>query len=333
MKMKTIFDSTSLGALTLKNRIWRSATWMALSPDGKVSDELVEVYREYARGQVAAIITGLTSISPYDEDLYGGVKFWDDSDLEGHRKLTDAIHAEGSLIYMQTAMVDGDVNGWPLERLQEIIGQFGNAAARAQKAGYDGVQIHAAHFFFLSKFISPAMNQRTDMYGGSQENRSRMLVDILKDMRSKTGADFSIIVKVNASDFVPGGLDMEGFLTTCQMLSAAGIDAIEISANGTSVPGIRAGKNEAYFREYAEALKQVVDTPVILVGGHRSIEAMNTLINETGIEYLSMSRPLIREPHLVKRWIDGDTRPALCVSCNSCYRTPGHACVFKLRGM
>lgn len=331
--MKTIFDSTALGTLTLKNRIWRSATWMALSPDGKVSDELVEVYREYARGQVAAIITGLTSISPYDADLYGGVKFWDDSDLEGHRKLTDAIHAEKSLIYMQTAMVDGDVNGWSLERLQEIVGQFGDAAARALKAGYDGVQIHAAHFFFLSKFISPAVNRRTDEYGCSQENRSRILVDILKDMRRKTGAGFNIIVKINASDFMPGGLDMEGFLTTCRRLSEAGIDAIEISANGTSVPGIKAGKNEAYFREYAEALKQVVDTPVILVGGHRSIEAMNTLINETGIEYLSMSRPLIREPHLVKRWKDGDTRPALCVSCNSCYRTPGHACLFKLRGM
>ena len=306
---------------------------MALSQDGKVSDELVDVYREYARGQVAAIITGLTSVSPYDEDLYGGVKFWDDSDLDGHRKLTDAVHAEGSLIYMQTAMVDGDVNGWSLERLQEIVGQFGDAAARAWKAGYDGVQIHAAHFFFLSKFISPAVNRRTDEYGGSQENRSRILVDILKDMRRKTGAGFSIIVKVNASDFVPDGLEAGEFLATCKMLSESGIDAIEVSANGTSVPGIKAGKNEAYFREYAEALKQVVDTPVILVGGHRSIEAMNTLINETGIEYLSMSRPLIREPHLIKRWMDGDTRPALCVSCNSCYRTPGHACLFKLRGL
>lgn len=331
--MKTIFDSTALGALKLKNRIWRSATWMALSEDGKVSNELVEIYWEYARGQVAAIITGLTSISPYDEDLYGGVKFWDDSDLEGHRKLTDAIHAEGSLIYMQTAMVDGDVNGWSLERLQEIVGQFGDAAARAQKAGYDGVQIHAAHFFFLSKFISPAVNRRTDEFGGTQENRSRILVDILKDMRRKTGPGFSIIVKVNASDFVPGGLDVEGFLTTCRMFSEAGIDAIEVSANGTSVPGVKAGKNEAYFREYAETLKRVVSTPVILVGGHRSVESMNTLINETGIEYLSMSRPLIREPHLIKRWMDGNTRPSLCVSCNSCYRTPGHACLFKLRGL
>lgn len=152
-------------------------------------------------------------------------------------------------------------------------------------------------------------------------------------MRNKTGLGFSIIVKVNASDFVPGDLDVEGFLTTCRMLSEAGIDAIEISANGTSVPGIKAGKNEAYFREYAEALKRVVSTPVILVGGHRSVEPMNTLINETGIEYLSMSRPLIREPNLIKRWMDGDTRPALCVSCNSCYRTPGHACIFKLRDM
>ena len=331
--MKTIFDSTILGALALKNRIWRSATWMALSPDGKVSDELVKVYRGYARGQVAAIITGLTSVSPYDEDLYGGVKFWDNSDMEGHRRLTNAVHSEGSLIYMQTAMVDGDVNGWSQERLHEIVCQFGNAAARAQKAGYDGVQIHAVHFFFLSKFISPAVNHRADQYGGSQENRSHILVDILKDMRSKTDSGFSIIVKVNASDFVTDGLEAGEFLTTCKMLSEAGIDAIEVSANGTSVPGIKAGKNEAYFSEYAEALKQVVDTPVILVGGHRSIEAMNTLLNETGIEYLSMSRPLIREPHLIKRWMDGDTRPALCVSCNSCYRTPGHQCIFKLRGM
>ncbi len=331
--MKTIFDSTTLGTLTLKNRIWRSATWMALSPDGKVSDKLVEVYREYAKGQVASIITGLTSVSPYDEDLYGGVKFWNDSDLEGHRRLTDAVHTEGSLIYMQTAMVDGDVNGWSPERLQEIVGQFGDAAARAQKAGYDGVQIHAAHFFFLSKFISPAVNRRADKYGGSQENRSRILVDILTDMRCKTAPGFSIIVKVNASDFVPGGLDAEGFLTTSKMLSESGIDAIEVSANGTSVPGIKAGKNEAYFREYADVLKSVVNTPVILVGGHRSIESMNSLLNDTGIEYLSMSRPLIREPHLIKRWMNGDTRPALCVSCNSCYRTPGHACIFRLRGI
>ena len=164
----TIFDTTKLGALTLKNRVWRSATWMALSPDGKVSEELIDVYREYARGQVATIITGLTSVSPYDEDLWGGVKFWDDSDLEGHRRLTDAIHAEGSLIYMQTAMVDDDVNGWDTERIREIVSQFGDAAARAEKSGYDGVQIHAAHFFFLSKFISPAVNRRTDSYGGSQ---------------------------------------------------------------------------------------------------------------------------------------------------------------------
>ena len=153
----------------------------------------------------------------------------------------------------------------------------------------------------------------------------------MEDMRRKTSARFSIIVKINACDFTPGGLEPEGFLATCKMLSEAGIDAIEVSANGTSVPGIRPGRNEGYFREYAEALKAEVATPVILVGGHRSVEAMNALLNETGIEYLSMSRPLIREPHLVKRWQEGDLRPALCVSCNSCYRTPGHACIFRLR--
>lgn len=340
--MKTIFDKTRIGNVELRNRIFRSATWLAMADkDGSVNDGIINVYRRLAEGGVGAIVTGLVSVAPFDAWLDGGVKFYDDKFIDGHKRLTDAVHKAGSKIYMQTAITnsvrlngnfieEAPIDSLAKEEIENRISWFGDAAARAEKAGYDGVQIHGAHFFFLSRFISPLLNQRTDEYGGSSEGRARILVDVLKDMRSKTGKDFSIIVKLNASDMYPGGLTTEDFLTAGKMLADNGIDAIEVSANGTSVGGIRAGKNEAYFKDYAVALTKVVEVPVILVGGHRSLEEMNNTLNTTGIEFLSMSRPLIREPNLLKRWKAGDTRPALCVSCNRCYSTPNHECIFNI---
>lgn len=130
-----------------------------------------------------------------------------------------------------------------------------------------------------------------------------------------------------------GGLRPEDSLVICQMLANAGIEAIEVSGNGTSVAGIRAGVNEAYFKDFALTLADTVNIPVILVGGHRSIENMEQILNEGKIEFLSLSRPLVREPNLPLRWQNGDTSPAKCVSCNMCYQTPGHECVFRLKGI
>ena len=193
------------------------------------------------------------------------------------------------------------------------------------------MQIHAAHFFYLSKFISPLLNHRTDHYGGDQRGRSRILYEILKDMRSKTGPDFLITMKINSTDEYPGGLTTQDFMLTSRLMADAGIDAIEVSANGTSRTGIKAGENEGYFRAAAMALAAYVDTPVVLVGGLRSVEKINQYLNDTKIEYVSLSRPLIREPNLIRRWQTGDTAPSKCVSCNSCYRTPGHQCIFNLK--
>ena len=117
----------------------------------------------------------------------------------------------------------------------------------------------------------------------------------------------------------------------CKSCAQHGIGSIEVSGNGTSVPGIKAGVNEAYFKDFALILANQVDTPIILVGGHRSIGHMERVLNEGRIVALSLSRPLIREPDLPRRWQEGDTAFAQCVSCNMCYRTPGHRCVLRLR--
>ena len=330
--MKTLFDTTTLGHRTLKNRVWRSATWMALADsEGNVTDALVSAYEELAEGGAAVIVTGLTSVVEHDAEIGGGVKFHDDRFISGHRRLTDAVHKHGALVMMQTAIVDGPIDELSTEQVEDIVRQFGDAAARAEQAGYDGVQIHAAHFFYLSKFISPLLNHRIDRYGGDQRGRSCILYEILKDMRSKTSPDFLITMKINSTDEYPGGLTTQDFMLTSRLMADAGIDAIEVSANGTSRTGIKAGENEGYFRAAAMALAAYVDTPVVLVGGLRSIEKINQFLNDTKIEYVSLSRPLIREPNLIRRWQAGDTAPSKCVSCNSCYRTPGHQCIFNLR--
>lgn len=355
--MKTLFDTTKLRNHTLKNRIWRSATWLALADaEGYVTDEIVKTYEELAKGGAAMIVTGLTSIVEHDAEIGGGAKFYDDRFIEGHKRLTDAVHKHGALVMMQTAIVDGPVDELSTEQVEYIVRQFGDAACRAEQAGYDGVQIHAAHFFYLSKFISPLLNHRTDRYGGSQRDRSRILYEILKDMRSKTGDGFLITMKINSTDEYPGGLTVQDFLVSCKLMADAGIDAIEVSGNGTSHTGIKAGCNEGYFRAAAMSLASLVDIPVVLVGGLRSIEKINQYLNEptnearakckpactlpckeeeadrqTKIEYISLSRPLIREPNLIQRWQQGDTKPSLCVSCNACYRAPGHQCIFNLR--
>ena len=183
----------------------------------------------------------------------------------------------------------------------------------------------------IAERISPLLNHRTDRYGGDQRGRSRILYEILKDMRSKTSPDFLITMKINSTDEYPGGLTTQDFMLTSRLMADAGVDAIEVSANGTSRTGIRAGENEGYFRTAAMALAAYVNTPVVLVGGLRSNEKINQFLNDTKIEYVSLSRPLIREPNLIRRWQSGDTAPSKCVSCNSCYRTPGHQCIFNFK--
>ncbi len=277
------------------------------------------------------IVTGLTSIVRNDARIGGEAKFYDDCFINGHKWLTEAIHRHDTLVMMQTAIVDGLVDELSTRQVEDNVRQFGDAARRAEEAGYDGVQIHAAHFFYLSKFISPLINHRNDRFGGDQRGRARILCEILEDMRSKTSPDFLITMKINSTDEYPCGLTVQDFLVSCKLMADAGIDAIEVSANGTSRTGVRAGQNEGYFRAAAMSLAALVDVPVVLVGGLRSMERINQFLGEGDIEYVSLSRPLVREPNLIQRWQQGDTAPSLCVSCNTCYRTPGHQCIFNLR--
>ncbi len=325
--MKTIFDKTEIKNLQLKNRLFRSATWEALADEnGHFDEEIYRIYDQLAAGGVGCIISGFTSVSDNDRYFGGMARLSNDGLIPEHKRLTDIIHAHDVPIIVQLAL--GEYQNKEISELTDsdidtIREMFIKAADRAVLAGYDGVQIHAAHGFFLSRYISPAHNRRA--------NPEQLIIDIAKAIRANH-PDLHITMKINSSDFMYGGLDENDSMRIC-LACAPYLDSIEVSGNGTSVGGIKAGVNEAYFKRFALDLAGKVDIPVILVGGHRSIDNMNAVLNEGKIEYLSLSRPLIREPDLIERWQRGECSPAKCVSCNMCYRTPAHKCIFRLRGI
>ncbi|MBO6179172.1 MAG: NADH:flavin oxidoreductase [Selenomonadaceae bacterium] len=339
--MKNIFEQVKLRNLTVKNRLIRSATWEGVAnPNGSVTEAAYKIYEELAKGGIGAIITGFTSVADNDFYFDGMMRLSRDELIPEYQKLAEIIHRENCPVIAQLALgayyretqngrfVQTEPDEMTPEEIQETIDKFVNAAQRAEKAGYDGVQIHAAHFFFLSRFISPLVNHRNDAYGGSAEGRARILTDIMRGIR-KVAPKLHITIKINCNDFTHGGLDEDESLVICKMLAKDGIDSIEVSGNGTSVSGVRPHVNEGYFAKFAAKLAKDVDTPVIVVGGLRSRDVMENLLNSTDIALLSLSRPLLREPNFPTMLEKGETSESKCVSCNACYSSHEHRCIFR----
>jgi 2,4-dienoyl-CoA reductase-like NADH-dependent reductase (Old Yellow Enzyme family) len=226
---------------------------------------------------------------------------------------------EGIAEGMRKEMTAGDI--------QSVVAAFAKAAHRAKVAGFDGIQIHGAHGYLLSEFMSPMFNQRSDEYGGSIENRARLPLAVVASIREAVGPDYPVLIKMNCKEFKDNGLMPDDFIHLGKLLAEAGIDAIEVSGgipvNTKTIPsqlGINREEKEAYFQEEAAALKKQIDIPIILVGGNRSFHVCERLVAEGLVDYISMSRPLIREPHLINRWKAGDLTRAACKSDNLCFR-------------
>jgi 2,4-dienoyl-CoA reductase-like NADH-dependent reductase (Old Yellow Enzyme family) len=228
---------------------------------------------------------------------------------------------------MTGGLVDAPLQEMTIEDIKETVDAFGKAGERACSAGFDGVQIHAAHSYLLSQFLSPAYNHRGDAYGGSIENRAKILLEVVQAIRERVGEDYPLLVKMNSRDFLEGGLDLEDSLQAGAMLKEAGVDAIEVSggtfASEDLMPirrGIVTEGDEAYFKAEARAFKERLDIPIILVGGIRSFSIAEKIVDDHSADYISMCRPFIREPGLINRWQSGDRRKATCLSDSKCLR-------------
>jgi 2,4-dienoyl-CoA reductase-like NADH-dependent reductase (Old Yellow Enzyme family) len=218
------------------------------------------------------------------------------------------------------------------DEIRAVTQDFVNAALLCKEAGVDGVQLHAAHGYLLSQFLSPCYNTRTDAYGGSIENRARLLFEVYDAVRAAVGDDYPIFIKINASDLEDGGLTEAESTWVCQQLDARGIDAVELSSgvglsrNSRPSPKIPDEEAEGCFAAPAQALAEVIGAPVISVGGYRTPAIIERFLNEGNIAAIALCRPLIREPALAARWQAGDTRKADCISCSKCFIPRVHSC-------
>lgn len=351
--MKSLFETTTINGMALRNRFVRSATWEGMCDEhGRPGPKLAECYRQLARGEVGLVITGYSFVRLDGKQTRGSIGAHRDDFAPEMKQAVAAVHGEAGKVCMQLVHTGGQARvspgtrllapsavqmphytGMPVEMngddIAGVAAAFAESARRAREWGFDAVQIHAAHGYLINQFLSPDTNRRTDAYGGSIENRCRFMLEVYRQVRTAVGAEFPVIAKLNGSDFLPGGLTVNDALFAAAALDHAGIDAIEVSggtpASGEYTPVRRKIENreqEAYHLPLAARIKASVNCPVMVVGGFRSYDIVRQGIEQNNMDYVGLARPFVREPGLVSRWKSGDESRSRCISCNGCYR-PG----------
>lgn len=353
-----IFTPHQIGNLKIKNRVVRSATYRGMATDdGQVTEKEITVYENLAKNEIGLIVSGYMYVTKEGQCLPRQLGIYDDSLMPGLKKLVASVKqyedvkffaqiAHGGRqtvpivseeIYAPSPIADKFTHTIPkemtIEHIKRCVRGFVDAAKRVHEAGFDGVQLQCAHGYLLSQFLSPYCNRRTDSYGGSIENRFRIIEEIITGIQDELNKTYPITAKLNMADFVIENpqLTIEESKIFAKMMVDLGISAIEVSGAlmesilyegnlGTSRFKISKIEDEAYFLNEAKTIKnEIGETPVILVGGIRSLEVVNKVLEE-GIDFVALSRPFIREPDLITKWKNGLSDKADCISCNSCYR-------------
>lgn len=352
--MRRLFGEARIGSMTVSNRLVRSATWEGMAdPEGRGTRRLADYLGTLARGGVGLMISGYAAVSPEGRQLPGQMGAWSDSFIDGMSMLCDEVHRNGGKIILQLVHAGGQTTSKGAGRrplapsavtspqypelpealtsgeIDRLVSAFAAAADRGKRSGFDGVQIHAAHGYLISQFLSPLTNQRDDEYGGDLQGRSRFLREIIRAVRTSVGETWPVLVKLNGSDNLEGGFQIDEAVEVARTLDEEGVDAIEVSggtpASGVATPvrtGIDSREREAYNLPFAVRIRNAVGCPVISVGGYRSFELVEGVVRRGEVDFVSMSRPFIREPNLPRRWAEGNETHARCISCNGCFK-PG----------
>ena len=378
-----LFENTVISGIEVKNRIIRSATHDGLADEnGAPSDKLIAKYAHLAKSETGCIITGYAAVSkngvsPYPRML----KIYDDSVIDRYKKLTDEVHRHGAPVVLQIAHCGRQTSSKAIgcqkvapsavfhgfypdkakvmtdDEIYGVIDDFINAAVRAEKAGFDAVQLHGGHGYLLHDFLSPYGNRRKDSWGGSVENRCKAVEMIIKGIKEKT--NLPVWIKLSAEDNRKGGMNIDDSVKICKRLEAAGCDAIEVSC-GTVQDGMNTMRSkllpmDAVFKyrepcasfpvilnkialpaanlinplikqpapldnfnvSNAEKIKRRVSIPVIVVGGIYKVNDMEQILAEGKADFISMCRPFICEPDLAMKLKNGQTE-AKCIMCNYC---------------
>ncbi len=368
------FQPAKLGPITLRNRVIKAATFEGVMPDALVTPELIDYHQKVARGGVGMSTVAFLAVAP--EGRTNAECIWlRDEAVPGLRKLTDAIHEEGAAASAQlghaglvaNSKSTGQPGLAPSKRfnplslrmtpaatkadLDRVLADFARAARLTEEAGFDAIELHLGHNYLLSSFMSPALNDRQDEFGGALENRARFPRRVLETLREVTGGRIALTAKLNMKDGVPGGLEEEESLEIARMIQSDGsLDALALTGGSsfgnpmflfrgdapraefakTLPPLLRLGFKlvgrkfmpdypfeEAYFAALARKFKDALELPVILLGGVNKLETIEQALDE-GFAFVAMGRALLREPELLNEMQAGTQREGICIHCNRC---------------
>lgn len=343
---------------TLPNRLAKAAMTEGLADERlHATERHCRLYRLWSEGGAGLSITGNVQIDRRVLERPGNVCIDGAENRERLRACAEAGTVGGNHLWMQIAHAGrqspvyvtretlapsavplGLLGAYAKPRaltggeIEDFIGRFARAAVIARETGFTGVQLHAAHGYLLSDFLSPRINRRTDEWGGSTENRARFLLESIEAVRRAAGGDFPISVKLNSTDFQKGGFTFEECLKVVRLLNGAGIDLLEISGGSYEQPGMvgHRGKaenydadtkastieREAYFLEYAKAVREVATMPLMVTGGFRSRRIMEQALADKDADVIGLGRPLITDPHFAKRLFERTVEAAEPVERN-----------------
>lgn len=342
--MSILFEPYKIRNLEIRNRFMRSATTSYWSDyRGVLKPVIIDLYKNLAIGGVGLIVKGHLYVMDEGKAHNGMAGISQDYHVPKLKELTNTIHEEGGKIVAQlnhggyNSIIDragpSDYNGkrWSargldIDEIMDIVEAFGDAAGRAMDAGFDAVQIHGAHGYLISQFLSRLANRRTDEYGGSSERRMKLLNEVYDEVRAKVGGCIPVMLKLNCDDFSQGGFTLEDSMLVAESLCKRGLDLLEVSAGGFGqIDELRNRAksdnpliSEANFAGYTQIIRKVSKPSILaLVNGIRKFSTMQALIDMDIIDLVSMSRPFIREPDLVKKLRAGQEN-ATCISCSQC---------------
>lgn len=350
--MKSLYEKTLLGGIEVRNRFVRSATHESISLDGSVTPEIINLYKKLAQEEVGLIVTSGLEVTE-EKVFINSMRICDDSCIEPLKELTEAVHEAGGKIISQL------LHGGPIvflkpdyeplgpsavqdrfskiipkvmskEDIDTIVNRFRDAAYRSQMAGFDGVQIQGSAGFLLNKFLSPYYNRRSDEYGGSIENRSRILGEIREVIAKKCGDDYPVFIKLSIDDLMKDGikgLEFSEGKEIAKHLATLGYDAIEACGGivGETAPTADYNGGEPYLKDQFIELAKEIQAPLIVIGGIRSERTAQELINSGNIEAVSFSRPFIADQDLVSRFKNGEN--SRCNTCFQCNGPKGIRCI------
>lgn len=383
--MSCLFTPFTMGKVTLKNRFVFSACEDNLCDNnGSITNKVIRKNQKLARGEVALIISSQAYVHPLGRSRIGQPGIHSDKMIPGLRNLASAVHDEGGKFVFQLGHAginaqekvigrqplgpSTKTGGMTKEEIREVIHAYGEAAMRATEAGADGIQLHAAHGYLINQFLSPFYNHRDDIWGGSEENRFRLLKEIIKEVKKNMAAGMILLVKLNSHDYTPQqGITPPLAANYARRLADERIDALEVSCGNSALAPWNLSRGEVPVKEILgmvpeekrtrarETLEKIKDNfkieegynlnstmllkqsageiCIFAVGGWRHFQAMEDAVTARQTDLISMCRPLIREPSLIKKFKEGRVAVSSCINCNRCmialaHNLPGR-CYYK----